>query len=338
MSGQGGGKRVWFTLPTQVVLPVFPYEYLRDDPKFSFRFRHVLGSGANGTTYLAEWETYPGSEFVVKLLNNATSGPTEEEMIRGLDQVNIIRCYGAFDAPDHRALVFEYCKGGTLAEFMAEWPGAVPRDLCLDYGGQLVRGLAYLHANGVAHRDIKPENILFVDGMRKVLRIADFGLASREKKRVHGSYGTLVYAAPEQFAATFVDPFACDVFSLALVLLEMIDGAPVIRKSSRLEEVMRMFEVGFRINTGDRTIDRILLKMLEVDPIHRATMEQIVQEEIFAAKPKLPMLNLNLRQRPKTPTQTPMPRVVLPQVSGPKAKIPSFAGSKSLPSLHNMWT
>lgn len=92
----------------------------------------------------------------------------------------------------------------------------------LEYGSQLLAGLAYAHEHRVIHCDVKPENvILFADG---TLKLGDFGLAKQALRTLQASAsGTLGYVAPEQAMGR---PSArSDVFSAGLILYRMFAGA-----------------------------------------------------------------------------------------------------------------
>ena len=96
---------------------------------------------------------------------------------------------------------------------------AVP--LALDYGSQILAGLAHAHSNRVIHCDVKPGNmILFADDS---LRLTDFGLSKQSiGTRQASSSGTLGYMAPEQAMG---HPSArSDVFSAGLIIYRMVTG------------------------------------------------------------------------------------------------------------------
>ncbi len=96
---------------------------------------------------------------------------------------------------------------------------------------EIASGLGYAHRHGVIHRDIKPDNVLFQDGQAVV---ADFGLAlshsaddvTTRMTKAGVSVGTPHYMSPEQAAGQpDVDP-RTDIYSLGVVLYEMLAGQP----------------------------------------------------------------------------------------------------------------
>ncbi len=115
------------------------------------------------------------------------------------------------------AIVMELLPGGTLEH------GRLTRD----HAAALADALAYAHAAGVVHRDLKPANLLrTADGG---VKIADFGIARAVEEtlvtQVGTVLGTLKYLAPEQAEGRPVGPEA-DVYSLGVVLDELLDGRP----------------------------------------------------------------------------------------------------------------
>ncbi len=97
----------------------------------------------------------------------------------------------------------------------------ISREKALDYGEQLLSGLAHAHGHNVIHCDVKPENvILFADGR---VRLTDFGIAKLAQRTLRASgSGTVGYVAPEQ--AMGRPSFRSDVFSSGLVLYRMLTG------------------------------------------------------------------------------------------------------------------
>src|SRR5207244_5377113 len=132
-------------------------------------------------------------------------------------------------------------------------------------GRQICDALEYAHEEGVAHRDIKPENIL-LDKKGRV-KVADFGLAKLlgpvpAEPQLTGSHqilGTLKYMAPEQLERPLEVDHRADLYSLGVVLYEMLTG----------ELPFGRFVLPSEKGVGDSRLDEVILRALERDPARR---------------------------------------------------------------------
>jgi serine/threonine-protein kinase len=124
-------------------------------------------------------------------------------------------------------IVFEYVGGENLKQLVTR-TGPLPLERALELAVEVARGLAFAHANGFVHRDVKPQNVLLNgDGEAKV---TDFGIA-RSLAVEHGVtqtgavLGTADYISPEQAQGRRTSELT-DVYSLGIVLYEMLTGEP----------------------------------------------------------------------------------------------------------------
>ena len=156
-----------------------------------------------------------------------------------------------------RALLFGHGtgRGGEPAAPPARGPLAESDAVAL--ASQVCEGLNYAHDHGVVHRDIKPENIL-VDGLGLV-RLADFGLAKlvhpaadmAPLTRTNQVLGTPRYMAPEQLDASQGVDHRADIYSLGILLYEMLVGATPTGR----------FDLPSDLRAGiDERIDRVVLR------------------------------------------------------------------------------
>ncbi|MBN2218396.1 MAG: protein kinase, partial [Pirellulales bacterium] len=141
----------------------------------------------------------------------------EVRVMARLDHPHILPLKDASFIGSHFVIAFPLGQR-TLADRM-RYRLSLP--LILDYADQMVGAVAHAHANRVIHCDIKPENFILFPGNH--LRLTDFGIAKVARRTIQASgSGTVGYVAPEQ--AMGRPSFCSDVFSLGLVLYQMLSG------------------------------------------------------------------------------------------------------------------
>ena len=218
-----------------------------------------LGEGGFGKVYLALLlPVY--MKVALKLLVRAERSPRSELMLletfereamslAQLNHPNIVRLlkYGAWKGKPY--LVTEFVDNARTLK--AEFESQVLRNEAFEPAAvrhildQLLNALNNAHAKQIVHRDIKPDNIMLqeIDGDPYFVRVLDFGLA---KFAVGGDHistvvGTPRYMTPEHFLFTGLGQ-ASDVYSLALILWEMLTGRvafPVSGQGSMRQQAMQ---------------------------------------------------------------------------------------------------
>ena len=144
--------------------------------------------------------------------------------------------------------VMEWLEGWTLKDVLAREPGGIDADEALRIVDGILAGLADVHAAGLVHRDLKPGNVFL--GRDGSVKLIDFELAHRTSAESHSSTGgfagTFDYMAPEFASQTFHGSQASDVFSVGVVLHEMLTGQlPYTRKAEReSRQTSRSFPAG----------------------------------------------------------------------------------------------
>ena len=208
----------------------------------------LLGAGGMGAVYRAHDPRLHRQVAIKVLPPEFTQDPTrlrrfEQEAlaVARLTHPNIIAVHDIGTHDGMPFIVTELLEGATLREAL---DGPVPPRRAIDYGAQIARGLAAAHQQGVVHRDIKPENLFVTpDGQIKIL---DFGLAkltdveptaeTAATLTAHGfgPLGTAAYMSPEQARGGRAD-HRSDLFSVGVVLHEMISGASPFRRDTPAE-------------------------------------------------------------------------------------------------------
>jgi serine/threonine protein kinase/Tfp pilus assembly protein PilF len=213
-----------------------------------YRIESLIGVGGMGEVYLARDERL-GRKAALKLLpESLTTDDTqlsrfknEARTASALNHPNILTVYEIGAEGNVQFIATEFIEGVTLRAALAS--GRMSPHRALEIGAQVASALAAAHDAGVVHRDIKPENIMLrPDGYAKVL---DFGIA---KLTEHGPaldnrgvettallqtrpglvLGTARYMSPEQARGQKVDARS-DIWSLGVVLYEMVTGSPPFR-------------------------------------------------------------------------------------------------------------
>ena len=192
-----------------------------------YQLDHVLGKGAFGTVYRG-MDTAIGRTIAVKgiLLGNPRVDHkhlVREARIAGqLDHPNIVTIYDVINDGSSAAIIMQYLPGGNLGTLM-DHEGPIPLGAAFDYARDILLALDAAHRAGVVHRDIKPANILF-DGNGD-LKITDFGIAhSHTEQSELTPAGTPNYMAPEQMTWDSDIDARSDLYSVGILLFEMISG------------------------------------------------------------------------------------------------------------------
>jgi tetratricopeptide (TPR) repeat protein len=185
----------------------------------------------------------------------------EVRLARKITHPSICR---VFDVGEADGLVFftmELVRGEDLAALLRH-VGRLPSDKVIDIARQLCAGVAAAHAQGVLHRDLKPANVLIDDD--GLARITDFGIAiTTTDTRGHALTGTPAYMAPEQRQPGMAVSERTDVYSLGLVLYELIVGHEAFKRSATLDEPLRPSAI---VANVDPALERVIMRALCHDP------------------------------------------------------------------------
>ncbi len=299
----------------------------------NYRVLRKLGQGGMGAVYEAIQEEI-GRRAAIKVLlpEFAKDTVSIQRFFNEARAVNIIHhpgLVGVFESgrlDDGAAfIVMEYLDGELLRARLTRL-GALEQLTALNLGRQIASALAAAHQKGIIHRDLKPDNVMViadpetVDGER--VKIFDFGLAklrssslppdavaNREFRTQSGMVlGTPTHMAPEQCRGASTVDGKADVYSLGVILFEMLVGHPPFVGQSVGELIsMHLRDKPPSLRKLDRTIPPgladLVAAMLAKEPTQRPDMIAVVQQlESLGAHRTRRVPALKIEVEPETPS------------------------------------
>jgi predicted Ser/Thr protein kinase len=253
----------------------------------------LIGRGGMGAVYEARQRGLSRT-VALKVLSapHSADASFEERFVREaqtlarLSHENIVSVYDAGRAGPHFYLLMEYVDGPNLRQALQA--GRIEPAHALTVVMQICAALDYAHRHGVVHRDIKPENVLLTREGR--VKIADFGLAKMLDRATRGpsltrasqAMGTPHYMAPEQIEHPQQVDHRADIYSLGVVLYELLTG----------ELPLGRFPLPSHKVQVDVRLDDIVLRTLEKEPERRyqaaADVRSAVNEVATTPPPVVP--------------------------------------------------
>lgn len=234
-----------------------------------------LGKGGMAEVHLATQQSLQ-RQVAIKILSKSEDQAfiqrfiKEGHLIASLHHPSIITIYDIDRLADGRHyLAMEFLSGGDLARHKGEL-FAPERTLAIVR--QIASGLAVVHDKGLVHRDVKPANILFRGDGTAVL--TDFGVAKdldldSELTQFGIAVGSPAYSSPEQAQCLPLDARS-DIYSLGVILLEMLTGSNPFRGGNYTQTVMNHVQMPAPILPAHLAPCQALLeRMLAKDPEQR---------------------------------------------------------------------
>ncbi len=270
----------------------------------NWRILREIGRGGTSGVFLAEpSDGVLNIKAAVKVLPVGLYGDEiverfvrERKILGRLHHPYIVRLIDGGETDDHRPfLVMEWVDGVILTDHCERY--SLNTGAKLDLFSKILEAVNYLHSQGVLHRDLKPANILVQADHTP--RIVDFGIAKltdresaaarRHLTTAYRSPGlTYAYASPEQAGGETSLTAASDVYSLGVILCELLTGHLPIRLEGLLP-----FDAAERIRreppdlTGvPSNLTSVVCRCLEKDPRKRYEPVQELEHALRVARAK----------------------------------------------------
>lgn len=243
-----------------------------------------VGAGGMATVYKAKDHVLNRPVAVKVLRDEFTTDMdfvkrfnSEAESAANMQHPNIVSIYdvGHEEETNLYYIVMELIKGKTLKQIINK-DGVLSWKWSVNIAIQIASALELAHKNNIIHRDIKPHNIIITeDGVAKV---TDFGIAKAVSNSTITAFGTTIgsvhYFSPEQAKGSLVTDERSDLYSLGVVLYEMLTGkvpfdadTPVaIALKHMQEEPVEPVEINDEIPSA---VSDIVMKAMQKDPVNR---------------------------------------------------------------------
>ncbi|KAL7297906.1 hypothetical protein TKK_0008926 [Trichogramma kaykai] len=194
---------------------------------------------------------------------------------------HIIKLYQVISTPTDIFMIMEYVSGGELFDYIVRH-GRLKEHEARRFFQQIISGVDYCHRHMIVHRDLKPENLLLDHNLH--VKIADFGLSNMmmDGEFLRTSCGSPNYAAPEVISGKLYAGPEVDIWSCGVILYALLCGTLPFDD----EHVPTLFR---KIKNGvfpipehlNKSVVNLLCHMLQVDPIKRASIEDIKKHDWF---------------------------------------------------------
>lgn len=254
-----------------------------------YQLLEKLGQGGMGLVFKA-WQQSLNRTVALKMIlrgehasrSDEARFKVEAEAAANLTHPNIVPVYERGEIDGKAYFSMHYVEGQTLSALLASGP-LRPHEAARLLA-TISKAVQYAHQQGILHRDLKPTNVM-IDKLGQPM-VTDFGLAKRfpnaeepadrgELTRSGIIVGTPAYMAPEQVSRHRGKPSAAsDVYSLGVILYEMLTGRPPFQAASPVDTILLVLDqdpVQPRLLNPkvDADLEMICLKCLQKDPYLR---------------------------------------------------------------------
>ena len=263
-----------------------------------YEIKKLIGEGGMANVYLG-YDTILERDVAIKVLRGDLAD--DEKFVRRfrreaqsaslLNHPNIVQIYDVGEDDGNFYIVMEYIKGQTLKQIIKK-RGHLSLAETIDIMSQLTDGLSHAHESYIIHRDIKPQNIMVLDdGM---VKITDFGIAmavnASDLTQTNSVMGSVHYLPPEQ-ASGRGSTIKSDIYSLGIVMYEMLMGVMPFRGETAVEIAMKQLKdpiPSMRKERDDipQSVENIILKATAKNPKNRYNNVKELYEDLKTCQDK----------------------------------------------------
>ncbi|XP_052872517.1 serine/threonine-protein kinase PAK mbt [Anopheles cruzii] len=252
------------------------------DPRENLENYTKIGEGSTGTVCIAT-DKSTGRQVAVKQMDLRKQQRrellfNEVVIMRDYHHPNIVETYSSFLVNDELWVVMEFLEGGALTDIVTH--SRMDEEQIATVCKQCLKALSYLHSQGVIHRDIKSDSILLASDGR--VKLSDFGFCaqvSQELPKRKSLVGTPYWMSPEVISRLPYGP-EVDIWSLGIMVIEMIDGEPPFFNEPPLQAMRRIRDMPPpKLKNSHKVSSRLqnfLDRMLVRDPAQRATAAELL--------------------------------------------------------------
>ena len=227
-------------------------------PNLGSKYIHIkkIGNGGTGVVNLA-LDTHSGFQVAIKSLfeSHFNNNPEmlkkfkiEANIYLMLSHPNIVKLKDLI-LKDGAHLVMDYIEGMTLEKYISSVTGPIPSEVAIAMIKEIAEAIGYAHQkeipipgyNGVLHLDIKPSNILISDAGK--VMVIDYGISQgNSEERMNQIVGSLMYMAPEQLEQGTALDHRTDIYSLGVLLHQMLSGSTPYSSKNTKEEIINKIQ------------------------------------------------------------------------------------------------
>ena len=264
----------------------------------NYKTNSLLGEGGMAKVYLAK-DTKFDTNVAVKLLNKEYAHNenirkrflAEAKSMFRMSHPNIIKVTDLIDEQDTVAFVMEFVEGETLKDFI-DRKRKLTDDEIVSVFSQMLDAVSYVHSRKLVHRDIKPSNFMVTPSGS--VKLMDFGIAKNTDETsmeytqtgTGVQMGTPMYMSPEQVTETKSVTAQSDIYSLGVVLWQMVTGEKPYEMKTLSTFQLQTKIVNERLPKTNTSWDVIIEKATSKEVEHRFSDCASFSKSIINAAPK----------------------------------------------------